>query len=108
MISNRFFHNKIIIGLIVMTVVLFLVFDVATQFLIRAEFDERVRDSVAFQAMETNEVLKDLEEGLSLIDKSMSFNMNNALKGHVDIVMSIIEDRQKNMAKKYSKCPKFP
>ncbi|WP_430884927.1 hypothetical protein [Fusibacter sp. JL216-2] len=99
MISNRFFHNKVIIGLIVMTVVLFLVFDVATQFLIRAEFDERVRDSVAFQAMETNEVLKDLEEGLSLIDKSMSFNMNNALKGHVDIVMSIIEDRQKNMAK---------
>ncbi len=76
-----------------------MVFDVATQFLIRAEFDERVRDSVAFQAMETNEVLKDLEEGLSLIDKSMSFNMNNALKGHVDIVMSIIEDRQKNMAK---------
>tara|TARA_Y100001933_G_C18971083_1_gene552576 strand:+ start:660 stop:1778 length:1119 start_codon:yes stop_codon:yes gene_type:complete len=97
MISSRFFQNKIIIGLIVMTVILFFIFDVATQFLIKAEFDERVRDSVKFQAMETDEVLKDLEDGLSLIDESMSFNVSNALKGHVDIVMSIIDEKKMGM-----------
>lgn len=97
MISNRFFQNKIIVGLIIMTVILFFIFDVATQFLIRAEFDERERDSVKFQARETNEVLKDLEDGLSLIDESMNYNVNKALKGHVDIIMSIIEDEKKDV-----------
>jgi len=90
MFRNRIVHHRIIIGLIVLTIVLFVAFDIIAQFIVSTEFDERARDSIRFQANETAEVLKDLEDGMSLIDKSYEFNEKRALKSQVDLTVSVM------------------
>ena len=91
MSKSRFFHHRVVMVLIAITIALFLTFDVVVQYLIQSEFDERTRDSIKFQANETAEILRDLEDGMSLIDQSMEFNVKRALKSHVDIAIALMD-----------------
>ncbi len=89
---SRFFNHRVVLVLIAITIALFLTFDVVIQYLIQSEFDERARDSIKFQANETAEVLMDLEDGMSLIDQSMEFNVKRALKSHVGITLALMDE----------------
>lgn len=91
MLKSRFLRNRVIVVLIALTVVLFLTFDLIAQIMIQSEFDERARDSIKFQARETAEVLKDLEDGMDLIDESYELNAKIELKSHVDITLALID-----------------
>ena len=91
MSRRRFFRHKVVMILIAFTIVLLLAFDIVAQVIIQTEFDERSRDSIKFQAYETAEVLKDLEDGMSLIDDSLKFNTQRTLKSHVDITLALLE-----------------
>jgi len=88
---SRFFRHKMVLVLVAITIVLLLGFDIVAQIIIQTEFDERSRDSIKFQAIETVEVLKDLEDGMSLIDDSLKFNTQRSLKSHVDITLALLE-----------------
>lgn len=89
--KRRFFRHRVVVVLIAITIVLLLAFDIVAQVIIETEFDERSRDSIKFQASETAEVLQDLEDGMSLIDDSLKFNTQRALKSHVEITLSLLE-----------------
>lgn len=91
MSKSRFFHHRVVMVLIAITIALFLTFDVVTQFLIKSEFDERAKDSIKFQASETVEILRDLEDGMYVIGESMEFNVQRALKSHIDIVLGLMD-----------------
>ncbi len=96
---GSFYRNRTITMLIALTGILFFAFIIFARVLITNQIEGRVRDSIQFQAVESAEILEDLEDGMQLIDESYIANAKLSLRRHVNLALEMIEVERREHAK---------